>query len=85
MFRPLVQKEKENMQVYTYARDAEGKYMSVKNIVQLHPEKDYIVLFIAKNRYGKSDVQIVYERNMDFNTMKELGYANIEHDGFSGK
>lgn len=85
MFRPITQKEKETMQVYTYAKDTQGKYMSVKNIIQLNPEKDYIVLFIAKNRYGKADVQIVYERNMDFNTMKELGYTNVEHDGFGGK
>lgn len=85
MFRSLTNKEKENMQVYTYAKDPQGKYLSVRNMIQLSPEKDYIVLFIAKNRYGKSNVQLVYERNMDFNTMRELGYTDVEHDGFGGR
>lgn len=83
MFRPLKSKEKENLQVYNYAKDSSGKYSKVKSIITLDTEKDYIVLFVAKNRYGKGgDLQIVYERNMDFNTMRELGYCHIEYDGY---
>lgn len=83
MFRPLRLKEKETLQVYNYAKDSSGKYSKVKSIIPLDVDKDYIVLFVAKNRYGKGgDLQIVYERNMDFNTMKEIGYTHIEYDGY---
>lgn len=83
MFRPLREKEKEKLYVYTFARDSTGKNTNVKKQITLDKDKDYIVLFVPKNRYGKAgDLQIVYERNMDFNTMKELGYCHIEYDGF---
>lgn len=78
MFRPLRDSEKEKLEVYSYAKDSK-----VKVLHKLDKDKDYIVLFVPKNRYGKAgDLQIVYERNMDFNTMKELGYCHIEYDGF---
>ena len=83
MFRPLKQSEKEKLEVYTYMKDVDGKYTKAKKIIQLDVDKDYIVLFVPKNRYGQAgDLQIVYERNMSFNTMKELGYCHIEYDGF---
>lgn len=77
LFRPLRQVEKENLEVYVYAKGTK-----VKEIVQLDRDKDYVVYFIAKNRYGAADVQIVYERNMSFNTMREIGYCEIDYDGF---
>ena len=43
---------------------------------------DYICLFIVKNRYGRSNVQLVYERNMAFNTYIEIGFTEVEYDGF---
>ena len=83
MFRPLKQSEKEKLEVYTYMKNVDGKYTKAKKIIQLDVDKDYIVLFVPKNRYGQAgDLQIVYERNMSFNTMKELGYCHIEYDGF---
>ncbi|WP_182006272.1 DnaB-like helicase C-terminal domain-containing protein [Priestia aryabhattai] len=83
MFRPLRDSEIKKLKVYTYAKDGSGKLTSIKKEIELDDQKDYIVLFVPKNRYGKAgDLQIVYERNMDFNTMKEIGYCNIEFDGF---
>lgn len=83
MFRPLRENEKQNLKVYTYVKDNAGKNTSVKKEIPLDENKDYVVLFVPKNRYGKAgDLQIVYERNMDFNTMKELGYCHIDYDGF---
>jgi replicative DNA helicase len=83
MFRPLKENEKEKLKVYSYAKDSNGKYTNIKKEHPLDVDKDYVVLFVPKNRYGKAgDLQIVYERNMDFNTMKEIGYCHIEFDGF---
>ena len=83
MFRPLREAEKKSLKVYTYMKDSAGKFTSVKKEIALDEDKDYVVLFVPKNRYGKAgNLQIVYERNMDFNTMKELGYCDIDYDGF---
>lgn len=83
MFRPLRENEKEKLKVYNYVKDSNGKSTNVRKEINLDVNKDYVVLFVPKNRYGKAgDLQIVYERNMDFNLMKELGYCHIEYDGF---
>lgn len=83
MFRPLRENEKEKLKVYSYAKDVNGKYTNIKKEHTLDVDKDYVVLFVPKNRYGKAgDLQIVYERNMSFNTMKEIGYCHIDYDGF---
>ena len=78
MFRELKQVEKESLDVYHY--DKQGK---VKNI-KLDESKDYIVLFVPKNRYGGTP-QIVYERNLDFNTMREIGYCDIDDNQFTSR
>ena len=35
-----------------------------------------------KNRFGETQPQLIYERNMSFNTLKEIGYVEIQYDGF---
>lgn len=82
MFRTMGDKEKENLKVFKNKRDSNGKLTNIKEEVNLSKDRDYIVLFIAKNRYGESNVQLVYERNMSFNQYYELGYTHIEYDGF---
>lgn len=77
MFRALKDEEKAKLFVYNY-----DKKTGVQQQITLDIKKDYVVYFIPKNRYGSTLHQIVYERNMDFNTMKEIGYCNIEYDGF---
>ena len=83
MFRSLQAEEKEKMKVWRHKRDANtGKLLSQTEMVPLDMEKDYICLFIVKNRYGRGNVQLVYERNMAFNTYIELGFTEVEYDGF---
>lgn len=85
MFRPLSKDEKAKMKAYVYPRDENGKTSKVKKWIDLDPDEDYIVLFIPKNRFGSTDVQICYKRNMSFNTMEEIGYIEIPYDGFKTK
>ena len=59
--------EKEKLKVWKNKRDKNGKLTSKKEEVILSKDKDYIIVFIAKNRYGESNLQLVYERNMSFN------------------
>ena len=82
MFRTMREAEKKNLFVYNFIRDEQGKYTKTKRQILLDEDKDYIILFIPKNRYGAADIQLVYERNMNFNFYKEIGYCHVEYDGF---
>lgn len=84
MMRTMTSEEKTKLQVFVWDREAEedGKYQNVKKVIPLDPDKEYIILFTPKNRFGAVNPQIVYERNMSFNTMNEIGYVEINYDGF---
>ena len=82
MFRSMTDKEKENIKVVRNKKDVNGKLTNKKEEVEINKDKDYIILFIAKNRYGEGNKQLVYERNMSFNQYYELGETHIEYDGF---
>ena len=83
MFRSLQKEEKEKIKVWKHKRDEKtGKLLQTTETVKLDTDKDYICLFIVKNRYGRSNVQLVYERNMAFNTYIEIGFTEVEYDGF---
>lgn len=82
MFRSVQENEKEKLKVWKNKRDSTGKLTNVKETIELSPDKDYIILFVAKNRFGASNIQIVYERNMSFNTVYEIGFTEVEYDGF---
>ncbi len=83
MFRELTTYEKEKLQAFQRVKDESGKYSHTKKMIPLDVNKNYIVVFIPKNRFGTTDNQILYERNLSFNTMKEIGYVDIPYDGFN--
>lgn len=86
MFRTMSNDEKEKIEVYRYHRDVNsGKYTSMREIVDIDPQKDYIILFTPKNRFGDTTPQIVYERNMAWNSLREIGYTHVAYDGFGLK
>lgn len=86
MFRSMTREEKEGkLLVYERQKDENGKYKSERVEKTLDPDKDYVILFTPKNRFGDIGPQIVYERNMSFNTMYEVGYTEVGFDGFGGK
>lgn len=81
-FRTLSAEEKEKVKPYWFAPDANGRPGKVKTFLDIDPEDDYVVLFTPKNRFGEVNPQLLYKRNMSFNTMKEVGYVEIPFDGF---
>ena len=83
MFRSLTREEKEGgITAYQFQKGSDGKYMKERKEIALDPDKDYVVLFTPKNRFGDVNPQIIYERNMSFNTMNEVGFTEISFDGF---
>ncbi len=85
MFRSLTREEKEKLKPYQFQKNEDGKYSKIRKVIDLDPDKDYIVVFTPKNRFGDTQPQIVYERNMSFNILKEIGYVEINFDGFGRK
>lgn len=83
MFRTMSAEEKEKLEVFHYHKDnSSGKYTTMREAVPIDPNKDYIILFTPKNRFGDTTPQIVYERNMAWNLLREVGYTNVSYDGF---
>lgn len=76
MFRPLSENEKEKVKPWNFDRDNK----KIKKTEDLDQNKDYIMLFTPKNRFGPVNPQLVIERNMDFNTYKEIGWYQCPFD-----
>jgi len=76
MFRPLTENEKSKIKPYTF-KD------KIKIELELDPNKDYIMVFYPKNRYGSTYPQIIMERNMNFNSYKDIGWYTCDYDTFS--
>lgn len=67
---------KHELKPYNWEQDQfTGKWF--KKPYKLDPEKQYMVLFIAKNRNGGTDEQIVYEVNYGINNFKEVAYVIV--------
>lgn len=79
MFRPLSRNEKEKIEAYVYETP------KVQKKIPLNPEKDYICIFTPKNRYGPVTPQIIVERNMNFNSYKQIGWYECSYDQFKNK
>lgn len=77
MFRKVGVEEKEKIECYKWNSETQ-----TKDLFKLDPEKDYIMIFVPKNRFGKTDPQIVCERNLDFNTYKEIGWYECPYDSY---
>lgn len=75
---------KYDCKAYQLQKNEDGKYTKVKKIIDLDPNKKYIVAFLDKTRNDEDKQQVLYEVNGRFNSWKEIGYCNIlnEHKGW---
>ena len=79
MFRPMSQDEKEREgQVFVWENGE-------KKNVTLNPDNEFISIFVAKNRWGPTTPQIVVERNMSFNSYKQMGWWVCPFDQFRNR
>ena len=87
MFRSVTKSEIENNKITAFrVQKSVGEEYENKTInVSLDPDKDYIVLFTPKNRFGSIGPPIIYERNMDYNFLDEIGFTNVDYDGFTSR
>lgn len=62
------------LKVYDYEESGNGYH---RKEILLDESKEYMILFIPKNRNGAKTQQIVYEIDYDTNDWKEIGFASL--------
>lgn len=68
--------KKEAIFAYNYIKDEINDKWVTKEYV-LNKDKTYMILFLAKNRNGSVDEQILYEVNYGINSFKEVAYVKM--------
>ena len=72
--------EKHALKPFNYEKDGfSGKWYAKP--YKLDPEKQYMVLFLAKNRFGSEDEQILYEVNYGINSFRECALVKVPRYG----
>lgn len=46
-----------------------------KELIDLDKNKEYVIIFVDKNRHGQGDVCLIYQRNLTFNFWHEIGFC----------
>jgi replicative DNA helicase len=69
-------KQKNELHPYNYKKDEfNGKWNTEP--YELNPDKEYLILFLSKNRFGGEDEQIVFEVNYDINSFREVAFVRV--------
>lgn len=81
MFRPLFGDEYEKLEV---TKNVKMGNSWVKESVELNKEKTYYLLFVPKNRYGRTTDNgqpvLVMDVNFDFNSFREVGWTFVSRN-----
>lgn len=73
-------KSKFKLKPYNYKKDElTGEWYTED--YKLNDEKTYLVLFLAKNRFGSEEEQIIYEVNYEINSFREVAYVKVPRYG----
>ncbi|MEN7436440.1 replication protein [Bacillus velezensis] len=72
-------KTRYELKPYNYKKDELGNWYEEEYI--LDPKKSYLVLFLAKNRFGSEEEQIIYEVNYSINSFEEVAYVKVPRLG----
>jgi replicative DNA helicase len=80
LFADEYEGEKYALHAYNYKKDPINEKW-YKEDYHLNSDKKYLVLFLAKNRFGSEDEQILYEANYEINYFKEVAYVKVPRYG----
>jgi hypothetical protein len=68
--------ENHDIRPYNMFRDEDtGRYTNTKQYFETDKNKQYAVIFVDKNRFGRDGFQLLYQKQLDFNTWHELGFC----------
>lgn len=77
LFKDEYEGGKNQIHAFNYVK-RDGKWEEEKYV--LDPKKEYLIIFLGKNRLGSASRQIIFEINYDFNEVKEVAYAEMKQD-----
>jgi replicative DNA helicase len=80
MFQDEYPGEKHALKPYNYKKDELTNEWYIEQY-ELDKNKTYLIIFLAKNRFGGEDEQIVYEVNYDINSFREVAYVRVPRIG----
>lgn len=72
--------EKHALKPYNYEQDQFSGQWYTKPY-KLDPDKQYLVLFLAKNRFGSEEEQIMFEMNYGLNSYREVALVKVPRYG----
>jgi replicative DNA helicase len=72
--------QKYDVKAYNIRKDENGKYTKIHDMVDLDPNKKYVIAFLDKTRNDEDKQTVLYEFNGRFNKWTEIGYCNVEND-----
>lgn len=69
--------EKYDVKPYQLKKDESGRFTKVREMIELDPQKTYIVSFLDKSRNDETGIQVLYEVNFRYNRWREVGYCTV--------
>lgn len=80
--RPLYESEytgkRNDIKPFNFKQDAVGTWY--KEYITLEEDKKYILMNVAKNRYGEDNIYVVYEDYLAYGLVKEIGRCRVIPD-----
>jgi len=68
------------LNAYNYKKDEfTGEWY--REEYKLNKDKQYLIIFLAKNRFGSEEEQIIYEVNYEINSFKEVALVKVPRYG----
>ena len=64
---------------YNYEKDFAGEWQPTP--YDLDSNKQYLIVFLSKNRFGSEDEQILFEANYSINSFEEVAYVRVPRTG----
>lgn len=64
---------------YNYEKDFAGEWQPTP--YELDSNKQYLIVFLSKNRFGSEDEQILFEANYSINSFEEVAYVRVPRTG----
>ena len=77
MFSDEYPGEKNELKVYNWKKNEFNNKWEKDFDVFIDCNKQYLILFIPKNRFGGTEQQIVFEINYKYNSWNEIGYCQV--------
>lgn len=69
--------ENKDVEVYRRKMNSQGELTKTREFITLDKDKEYAVLFIDKNRFGKDGIQLLLEKDLGTNVWKEVGICSV--------